>query len=75
MESEYNYPPHPEKKGFTVSGFDEQKCVGKITDVLKAYKKLQVFWFNLNACGFVCFQNHGRIYPHVLMQITVKAAM
>lgn len=28
-------PPHPKKTGFTVSGFDEQKCVGKITGFFK----------------------------------------
>lgn len=28
-------PPYPKKTGFTVSGFDEQKCVGKITGFFK----------------------------------------
>lgn len=28
-------PPHPKKTGFTVSGFDEQKCVGNITGFFK----------------------------------------
>lgn len=37
VESEHDYPTP--QKGFTMSGFDEQKCVGKITDFLNSCKK------------------------------------
>lgn len=73
MNFEHDYPPPRKKKGFTMNGLDEQKCVERITDFLKFCKKLKVFLFNLNSCGFVFkfIEESAR----VLMQITFQAAM
>lgn len=71
MNFEHDYAPP--KKSFTMNGLDEQKCVERITDFLKFCKKLKVFLFNLNLCGFVFkFIEDSAC---VLMQITFQAAM
>lgn len=63
----------PPKKGFTMNGLDEQKCMERVADFLKFCKEFKVFLFNLNSCGFVFkFIEDSAC---VLMQITFQAAM
>lgn len=62
MESEH-HSPRPKEKGFNMSSFDEQKCVGKITDFLKFFKKQSscLIWMHVDLFVFKTMEESARV--------------